>query len=164
MYNQPMKTKTSGFTLIELLVVISIIGTLVGLIVNNMASARARARDSSKKSGLTQLKTALRLYYNDYQQYPEGNGFSINGCGDGDDPCTPGGTFSAGLPDPTIYMRQLPPSVNYQSGLVAGLTNDEFIAKAILENASDPDILPSQEACPCASCSFAETEYIVCAD
>jgi len=152
-----MKSKKTGFTLIELLVVISIIGTLVGLIVNNMAAARARARDSSKKSSLTQLKTALRLYYNDYQAYPTASGDDIMGCGpDGDEACTLG-SFSAGA-GPTIYMRELPTDIIYQSS-----STDSFTVRVTIENASDPDILPSQTACPDAA-PYTTTEFVVCAD
>jgi len=150
--------KNKGFTLIELLVVISIIGTLVGLIVNNMASARARARDSSKKSSLTQLKTALRLYYNDYQAYPTASGDDIMGCdNDGKGLCPTGGTFSAGA-GPTIYMRKLPANIIYQSS-----DNDSFTVKVTIENTSDPDLLPSQTACPDAA-PYTDTEFVVCAD
>jgi len=162
--NKNLFRKQKGFTLIELLVAISIIGTLVGLIVNNMADARARARDSKRKSNLTQLKTALRLYYNDYQQYPAGNGVTIEGCGtDGDETC-PDDLWSAGLPaSPTIYMKQLPEDINYYSDAL-GIDTDSFIAKVTLENASDPDILSSQNTCPCSGCSYDTTEFIVCAD
>jgi len=154
--------KNKGFTLIELLVVISIIGTLVGLIVNNMASARTRARDSKRKSSLTQLKTALRLYYNDYQTYPVGNGVYVYGCGtDGDEACTTEGLFSAGT-GPNIYMKQLPANINYQSGPGAGIDSDSFILKVTLENTSDADILPSQAQCPGGV--YSATEFIVCAD
>lgn len=146
-----------GFTLIELLVVISIIGTLVGLIVNNLTDARARARDVKRKSDLSQLKTALRLYYNDYQHYPIGNGLVIMGCGAaGDDACTEEGTFSAGA-GPTIYMKTLPADLNYQSD-----GGDEFIAKMVLENASDADLTTSQANCPGGD--YATTDYAVCSD
>ncbi|HKZ35566.1 MAG TPA: prepilin-type N-terminal cleavage/methylation domain-containing protein [Patescibacteria group bacterium] len=148
-----------GFTLIELLVVISIIGTLVGLIVNNLTDARARARDARRKSELTQLKTALRLYYNDYQHYPTdaNGGLQINGCGlDGDDACAIEGTFSAGA-GPTIYMKTLPADLFYESE-----GEDDFIAKMVLENASDPDLAAAQAACP--GPNYAATDYPVCSD
>ena len=146
-----------GFTLIELLVVISIIGTLVGLIVNNLTDARARARDVRRKSELSQLKTALRLYYNDYQHYPAGTGLYIQGCGaTGTDNCTSGGTFSAGS-EPTIYMKTLPADLFYESE-----GEDDFIAKMVLENASDPDLAAAQAACP--GPNYAATDYPVCSD
>jgi len=147
--------KNKGFTLIELLVVISIIGTLVGLIVNNMAGARARARDAKRKSGLNQLKTALRLYYNDYQIYPvDAFGRYLPLCGGGGDNCQQGDQFSV---SGTNYMSSLP---EYQYDQID--SGDNFILKVILENASDPDIQPSQAACPGGS--YADTEYAVCAD
>ena len=152
-----------GFTLIELLVVISIIGTLVGLIVNNLTDARARARDARRKSELSQLKTALRLYYNDYQKYPDqGLGQTIYGCGpQGDEDCGDGGSFSAGT-EPTIYMKTLPAEVKYYSD-----GEDAFIAKTELENASDPDITTAQAACPILAGmnDYAENvDYPVCSD
>ncbi len=56
-------------------------------------------------------------------------------------------------------MREIPADIQYQS---AG--EDSFITKAVLENASDPDILPSQNACPPDGTPYAETEFVVCAD
>ena len=67
MRNTTKHTMLRGFTLIELLIVITIIGTLAGLLFTNFSGARERARDSKRKSDVTQMKNALRLYYNDYQ-------------------------------------------------------------------------------------------------
>ncbi|MEI8067762.1 MAG: type II secretion system protein [Candidatus Shapirobacteria bacterium] len=62
--------KRKGFSLIELLVVISIIAVLTAVLVANFMGARERARDAQKISDLESLKGALRLYYNDHQNYP----------------------------------------------------------------------------------------------
>ena len=161
----------SGFTLIELLVVISIIGILATLVITNLNEARIRARDVSKKQNLTQLKTALQLYYNDFKGYPAtGNGLSFYACGTtGTSACTPGGAFSAGSGS-TIYMSQLIKSGSYfEFRYYPCGSGDSYRAKVTLENASDPDITSSQTRCPTSTCSgttlsYGATEYIVCPD
>lgn len=156
-----------GFTLIELLVTITIIGVLAALVTANLSDARARARDAKIKQNLIQLKTALRLYYNDYQQYPTtGNGLVFNACGvNGTTACTPGGAFSAGS-GPTIYMNQLVQSGSYfEFKYYPCDSGNSFRAKVTLENASDPDLVASQARCPALTCtSYSATDYVVCAD
>ena len=67
------KTKKGfGFTLIELLVSISIIGVLTAVLLPNFIGARQKAKDSQKIQELKSVKNALRLYYNDNQNYPIG--------------------------------------------------------------------------------------------
>lgn len=146
-----------GFSLVELLVVISIIGTLAGLLITNLVGVRGRAADSKIKNNLNQLKTALRLYYNDYQQYPDTSGGQIMGCGvDGDQACTPGGVFSAGA-GPTIYMQELPADFTYT---VSG-DNESFILATSLSNVSDADIEASAEACG-QTFTASSSAYYVC--
>ena len=178
--NRNMKNKNirknlfslKGFTLIELLVVISIIGILATLVITNLNEARARARDASLKQNLVQLKTALRLYYNDYQGYPAtGNGLDFNACGiNGTSTCDPNtGIFSAGS-GPTIYMNHLVMSGSYfEFRYYPCGSGDSFRAKVTLENASDPDITPSQARCPCrylcrSKFIYGTTDYVVCPD
>lgn len=124
-----------GFTLIELLVTISIIGILAGLVINNLADARLRARDTKRKSELTSLKTALRLYYNDFQSYP----INLN-------------NFS------TVYIKSIP-EFNAYTQTASG---DGFIVKVTLENASDSDLTNSQTRCP--GQTYAAADYVVCED
>ena len=146
-----------GCTLIELIVVITIIGILATLIINNLSDARSRARDAKKKQELSSFKTALRLYYNDYQGYPNNNGgmTDLLGCGDGDDACGgPGANFSTVT---TAYMQSLPEFTFYDQQD----NGDGFMAKATLENASDPDLTVSQARCPG---THNATDYVICED
>src|SRR5260221_5566566 len=111
-----------GFTLIELLVVIAIIAILVAFVVSNFLGARQRAKDAKKKVELQQLKSALRLYYNDYSLYPGPNTTSSNtfdGCGSLTPPsadCSAAcsGQFAVGGSGcANMYMKLLPPATDY---------------------------------------------------
>jgi len=62
--------KYQGFSLIELLVVISIIGVLSSLAVVSLNSARVKARDALRKADMTQMRTAIMLYYDETERYP----------------------------------------------------------------------------------------------
>ena len=54
--------KQKGFTLVELLVVIAIIAILVTLILVALSVARAKARDSERKTDIRAVQNALELY------------------------------------------------------------------------------------------------------
>lgn len=156
-------TVSRGFTLIELLIVITIIGTLAGLLFTNFSGARERVRDSKRKSDLTQMKNALRLYYNDYQKYPLEDNTKIAGCGlDGISSCPWGGTFSAGAAS-TIYMNQLPtdPLVT-QSYTYTSINDDSYQLTSLLENAGDDSAAKSQVQCGVAPGATVIKVYIVC--
>ena len=64
-----MRRLPAGFTLIELLVVISLIGLLASIVMAALASARGRARDSSIKEELIQMRTLLEENIGDYGTY-----------------------------------------------------------------------------------------------
>jgi prepilin-type N-terminal cleavage/methylation domain-containing protein len=59
-----------AFTLIELLVVIAIIGILSAFGLVAISDAKESARDSRRVSDLSQIRLALQLYYEDYEQFP----------------------------------------------------------------------------------------------
>ncbi|MFH1966903.1 MAG: type II secretion system protein [Patescibacteria group bacterium] len=151
-----------GFTLIELLVVISILGLLTALLLPNMVGMRQRARDSQRKHDLVELKSALRLYYNDYQTYPLANAGQIMGCGvDGDSACGWGSRFEAGA---TVFMDQLPEDVIYaQTG-----SGDGFLLSVILDNTSDEEAdtatVVGASGARCGVTTPAIGAYYVCAN
>ncbi len=63
--------KKKAFTLIELLIVIAIIGLLATLSVIALNNARAKSRDAKRMADVKQMQTALELYFNDAQSYPD---------------------------------------------------------------------------------------------
>jgi len=129
-----------GFTLIELLVVISIIGLLSTILLANFNSMRERARDAERESDLRNIKTALRLYYNDFDKYPKSSSGEIQGCGDdGTGACTWGGSFSVeDGRDP--YMSVLPGDPSSDRVYVyTYIDDDTYTFQACLENKSNKD-------------------------
>lgn len=156
------KPATLGFTLIELLVVISVIGMLAALLLANFVGVRGRAADTTLKNNANQLKTALRLYYNDYQQFPGSSSGAILGCGaDGTSTCQAGQAFSAG-PNSSMYMPEIPTDISYYSD---GL--DSFLIVVELSNLSDQGIAESITQCTPENRAYISGElpanaYVVC--
>lgn len=160
-----MKRTIQGFTLIELLIVITIIGTLAGLLFTNFSGVRERARDAKRKSDVMQIKNALRLYYNDYQRYPQESNTKISGCGlDGTSLCNWGSIFAAGV-GPVVYMNQLPiDPILTQSYMYVRIHDDSYQLTAILENIGDDSAVKSQITCGIQSNVTIEKVYMVCPD
>lgn len=65
-----MNKNKRGFTLIELLVVIAIIGLLASIVAVAVNSARKKARDVKRKADIKTIQTALEVYYDDNNSYP----------------------------------------------------------------------------------------------
>ncbi len=145
------KQVKNGFTLIELLVVITIIGVLTALFITNMVGVRERAKDARSKSNLNELKTALRLFYNDNQNYPA--------TGSVDEP-TPGSTFAG--PGGIVYMQEVP---NFDSYAQTN-SGDGFLVGVTMDNEGDPEICESWTRCGVAGSCVQGTnvEYYVCAN
>ncbi|HUD19784.1 MAG TPA: type II secretion system protein [Patescibacteria group bacterium] len=158
-----------GFTLIELLVVIAIIAVLIAFAVTNYLGARQRAKDVKKKSELQELKTALRLYYNDFNIYPpDATTNDLDGCGNATPPIAScnSGEFAAGT---NVYMKLLPQAASYVWHYQpVGVARDDFCLWATLDNASDTDITASQakcaDSCKSANPALTTSDYTLCAD
>ncbi len=113
-----MKNK-KAFTLIELLVVIAIIGLLATLSVLALNNARAKSRDAKRVADIKQVQTALELYFNDKQSYP--------------DTLTVGGSItSTSTTGTSTYMQVLPssPTPNVSGVTGCGGTNYTYDATA----------------------------------
>jgi len=68
-----------GFTLIELLVVIAIIALLSSIVLIALISARQKSRNAKRLGDMTQMNTALELYFAANRGYPSGtNGVPLD--------------------------------------------------------------------------------------
>jgi prepilin-type N-terminal cleavage/methylation domain-containing protein len=153
-------SRRTGFTLIELLVVVAIIGVLTAVLLVNLVGIRERGADTKKKSDLNQLKTSLRLYYNDYQGYPAVNGSgNIMGCtSNGVGVCDQAGGSTLQNASGTVYMQYVPEySVYWVSA-----DREQFYIGVALTNASDPDAAESATRCNVTGATTGT--FYVCAD
>ncbi len=150
----------SAFTLIELLVVISVLGVLVAVMLPNLLGVRARARDSAKKNDLRQLKTAIRMYYNDFQFYPaDDDDGNIVACGANGNLNCPNNDESFAIGD-KIYMKEMISSDQFDYVQLSG--GEDFLLSTVMENSSDTDI--SDSAARCNVASPVSAAYYICAD
>ena len=158
MTRRKQDNKPRGFTLVELLIVMGILGVLTALLIANVSSGRERARDAVRKSDFANIRSALRIYYNDYKQYQAGSG-NIMGCGvGGAQACSwGGGSFAA---DGNPYMKQLPGN---PSGTEYSYTQtnggEGFLLQVEMENVGDESIAESQTRC---GVSLASDVYVTC--
>ena len=133
----------TAFTLIEMLVVISIIAIISTLLLANLNAARERGRDAQRKADMRNIQTALRLFYNDYQNFPASgtgaNAGKIVGCGQSTPPgpftCEYGSAWSA---DNKVIMSTLPKDpLSSQQYQYVQVDLDNYTLSACLENKSD---------------------------
>lgn len=128
-----MNNNKLGFTLIELLVVIAIIGLLATLSVVALNNARERARDARRVSDITQIRTALELYFNSKNEYPPNIGdpattenITIN-TGDTDAHNVLDGVIKHGS---IVFMDPIPSAPTPHDGICTADTN-KYIYKKV---------------------------------
>ena len=67
--------KDPGFTIVELLIVIVVIGILAAIVTVGYTGISASARDSVRKSDISNLSKATELYYVENGRYPMNGGW-----------------------------------------------------------------------------------------
>ena len=101
-----MKRTLKGFTLVELLVVIAIIGLLSTVAVVALNSARTKSRDAKRVADVKQIQTALELYFNDKNAYPQMDNDTALGVTGATTMLTTNGFVASG--GTTTYMGLIP--------------------------------------------------------
>ncbi len=87
---------TKGFTLIELMVAIAIMAVVFGVIITSSSAVKQGSRDTTRKSDLAKIQTALEEYHADQISYPSGTLSS------GDSISSGGHTYLSSIPaDPS---------------------------------------------------------------
>ena len=124
-----------GFILAELLVTIAIISIIAAIVMVSLTGQQKKARDSKRKSDLSDIRNALQLYYNDNGYYPDSNtGSAYNKLSTATQPWIGGLTSD--------YIKEVPKdskndsSYNYIYDTPAGHLTYKIAAN--LENDSDP--------------------------
>jgi prepilin-type N-terminal cleavage/methylation domain-containing protein len=64
-----MKKTKKAFTLIELLIVVGIIGILASVVIVNLTQAKAKSRDTQRRSDLSSIALALESHYSSNGTY-----------------------------------------------------------------------------------------------
>lgn len=138
----------NGFTLIELLVVISIIGMLAGVVLVATTGMRAKARDSRRKTDITQIRKALDLYYAKYEVYPRAgacaygtNCYVYSTSGPNWIPALTAESFFASVPVDPVNNLSGPWTTGHYSYSYGNVSTDgqKFDLTTQLENTGDPD-------------------------
>ncbi|MCX6735485.1 MAG: type II secretion system protein [Candidatus Parcubacteria bacterium] len=133
-----IKKRNKGFTLIELLVVIAIIALLSTTVMTSLSAARQKSRNAKRMADMKAIQTALEMYYNDNNGYPNpGGGWRSE--------CNSYGGFAANNVIPGLtptYLGTFPsdPSMNRTGSVSCYLYNSNGTDYALLDH-NGPDIV-----------------------
>ncbi len=65
------RNTSRGFTLIEMMVVVIVIGVLAALVVPTFLGRAGKARKAVAQQKISNIETAVSLFYQDYSRFPE---------------------------------------------------------------------------------------------
>lgn len=133
---------TKAFTLIELLVTISILAILAVVGMGQYRTSLIKARDSQRKSDLSNVSRALEMYYNDQGKYPESDSYGrIVVESDGSEVSLDwSSSFEVSISGQIIvYMKVLPQDPGSDQEYCYESTAGEYGLFAILENEEDKE-------------------------
>ncbi len=95
-----LETRQRGFTLVELLIVVIILAILAAIVVPQFSSSTTDAKLSSLDTTLSNMRSAIDLYYQQHGHYPSATAASGGTC--------TGGTAGTGAADSsTAFLEQL---------------------------------------------------------
>jgi len=95
-----LKTMQRGFTLVELLIVVIILAILAAIVVPQFSSSTTDAKLSSLDTTLSNMRSAIDLYYQQHGEYPSASAASGGTC--------TGGTAGSGAADSSAaFLEQL---------------------------------------------------------
>ena len=122
-----LNPRASGFTIVELLIVIVVIGLLAALVLNTFSGVQARARDTTRKNDIAQIRKSLLSH-----EAVEGHMFyASSGCGS--------------LGNGSGWFNLEDPGLNYPKSIENCLKDSGYLSETII----DPSKKPS---CSGASC------------
>lgn len=128
-----------GFTLIELLVVIAIIGVLASIVIASTAQSRIKGRDARRIADLSSIRTALELYSDSNNRYPDCLYAGTNNTGSS---CLTSLEGSSEMPvvptDPLTNARYSYARISPAVGAAHCASGNNFHLGASLENRSNP--------------------------
>jgi prepilin-type N-terminal cleavage/methylation domain-containing protein len=124
--NSPIKKQLQkGFTLVELLIVVIILAILAAIVVPQFASTTDDAKQASLDSTLSNIRSAIDLYYQQHGKYPGAVTAAGATCPGGGTAGTGVATGGAGTTAEDAFLSQL---VNYtnSAGQACSTTDTTF--------------------------------------
>lgn len=150
------QSQRAGFSLVELLVVLSVVAILAGVIYASFGDARTIARDAERQANIRLVESALELYRQKYDRYPEACNGPLNWSGQpGADYACSGDDleYIVGLWPEFIQALPLDQRLNgSDSGYVYMVNSDGSVYKFMALNTVENEVLSNDEPHPFFRC------------